>query len=273
MSSEPLHKVQYVIEIVGPRSLPASAAKALLDPKWRESLGAPQIFVMGPADTRWRPLEAQDPTGSYDSLALAWPVLAEGGALSAASARHLLHVAESFAGQVQRRGMPLPVPDDIDAVRATLETIRDSLDIGVALVVEFPNPGAPESELVQALAAQGLQEIDGGFAWLGGPTKAPLFYVTACEDEPEFPSGVPTSRHPALSLGFSIPRNPAPAATLDAMLKLADTLAAQHGGTVTVDGALVEPAAMRAQLEQALHAFARANLEPGSAEARVLFPD
>ncbi|MCB8933125.1 MAG: hypothetical protein H6534_06745 [Chthonomonadaceae bacterium] len=266
-----MHKVQYVVEIVGPRSLPSAAAKALLDPKWQGPLGDPQTFVMGPADARWRPLVASDPTGSYDSLALTWNLLKHHGALGAASARHLLAVAQTFAEQVQRRAIPLPIPDDIDAMRETLETIRDTLDIGVAAAVAFPAPGTEEAELAEALAELGLQPIPDGYAWLVSGWDAPLLYASACEDEPDFPSGNPTLRHHALSLGFSIPLNPAPAAALDAMLLLADELSRRFGGVASVDGAPLEPGSMRSQLDQALQAFERAHLEPGSPEARLLF--
>lgn len=271
LGPEPLHKVQYVIEIVGPRSLEGNSVKALLDPKWQGPLGDPRVFVMGPADARWRELSADDPTGSYDSLALTWNLLKHHGALGIASARHLLTVAQSYADQVQRRALPLPVPDDVDTMKDTLESIRDSLDIGVELVVVFPGAGVAEGELVATLAARGLAPVTEGYAWLVPGWDPPLFHVTACEDEPVFPSGDATYLHQALSMGFSIPRNPAPDATLEAMLSLAGDFSARFGAHALADGAPADAAALRPLLAQALQAFEQANLKPGSPEALVLF--
>jgi len=260
-----------VIEIVGPRSIAGSAVKALLDPKWLDRLGKPAIFVMGPADSRWRTLAADDPTGSYDSLALAWDLLKHHGALRTESARHLLSVAHAYAEQVQRRALPLPVPDDVDAMREALEALREALDIGVDVAVAFPQGGVAEAELVAKLEARGLTSMGDSYAWSVPGWDEPLLYATACEDEPPFPSGDPMGRHTSLCLGFSIPRNPVPRKALDALLLLADDLTQEFHGVAFADGTPLVSTTMLALLDQALLAFQRANRQPGSPEARLLF--
>src|SRR5579872_4267007 len=103
----PLHAVEFVIEIVGPRTMSAAAAGVLAQPNWFQALGQPNIWVMAPMDTTWQPLAASV-TGSYDSLALTWPILGSNGTLTADSAQRLADTAERFAVTVERRALPMP---------------------------------------------------------------------------------------------------------------------------------------------------------------------
>src|SRR5688572_32004658 len=81
----PEHKVQFVVELVGPRSCLASSAATLLDPKWFQALGQPHLYSMAPADKDWQTLTARA-DGSYDSLALAWDMVADRGELTSQAA-------------------------------------------------------------------------------------------------------------------------------------------------------------------------------------------
>ncbi len=47
--SGPLHRVELVIEIVGPKSMPAKSVAALLQPDWFRALGEPRMWVMAPS--------------------------------------------------------------------------------------------------------------------------------------------------------------------------------------------------------------------------------
>src|SRR5690349_1319330 len=94
----PARKVQFVVELVGPRTVPAAQAGELLHPNWRAALGQPELWAMRPADAAWQPLRALT-QGSYDSIALAWDMVTPQGDLSAASAIHLAGVAEQFANK------------------------------------------------------------------------------------------------------------------------------------------------------------------------------
>ena len=78
LKSGPLHRVQFVIEFVGPRSVPALAAIHLLGSEWYSALGQPFIHAMRPADLHWHPL-TNSTDGSYDSLALSWDLLSPKG--------------------------------------------------------------------------------------------------------------------------------------------------------------------------------------------------
>ena len=112
----PLPKVQFLVEIVGPRCIASSSALAVLDEPWRSALGDPEVFVMSPADSNWRRPVRPDVANSYDSLALAWDYLAPRGALSTSAANRLVLTAESFAQSIQRPAMPMPLPDAVDRV-------------------------------------------------------------------------------------------------------------------------------------------------------------
>src|ERR1700679_3887816 len=86
--SGPAHRAQYVIELVGPRSVPASAAAQLWTQSWQNALGRPEIYCMSPADTSWQPMTDRK-DGSYDSIALCWDMVSPLGRLNSQSANQL----------------------------------------------------------------------------------------------------------------------------------------------------------------------------------------
>src|SRR4051812_12836749 len=77
----PVRKQQLVIELVGPRTVPAPLIQALLQPQWQGALGSPEIYVMAGADQYWRSLIQGDGSGAYDSVALAWDLLSDKGTM------------------------------------------------------------------------------------------------------------------------------------------------------------------------------------------------
>lgn len=273
----PLHRVQYVIELVGPRTAPSASIKPLLDRQWQDTLGRPQVYVMAAADKFWRKLDASDPAGAYDSIALAWDLFSDSGALSQSSAMHLLKNAEHLAGQLNRIAMALPVPGDVDPLVKSLNQIRDSLDIGVNLTVVFRS-GVTEEAVWKACSALGLQYgSTGDFEWRIPGWPLPLLAVSPLREGSSFSLGSMQKGvlHDGLIIGFSVPLSPAPMEALSATFHVAETIAARLGGTVLDenDESLNErsKACDKDNLQQALGAFERVQIRTGSLEARKLF--
>ena len=264
----PLHQVQYVIEIVGPRSMTASEARVLLDPAWQRALGQPEAYVMGPADTRWRTLVADDPTGSYDSLA--WDLIGRHGSLHGESAARLLAALEPLATNLQRRAMPLPVPAEIDARVAGLVEIVAALDIGIEAVLVFPGAGVEDAALAAWGAKQGLSCTPDGLEWRVPGWDEPLFELSrALDDPPVSPSA--SSMRQTMSIGFSLPRCPAPGPVLDAMVQTTEQCGVRFGAACVINDTVQHPSILQALLPQALGLFESAGIRPGSPEARNLF--
>lgn len=273
----PEHKVQFVVELVGPRSCAASAAAALLDPQWFEALGKPYLYAMAPADRDWQPLTARK-DGSYDSIALAWDMVADRGELTSQAAAHLFQVAESFSTHIQRRAMPLPPPADITRYVAALREMRENLDIGVEILMVPRAAEFSEREVWIALAELGFDLKSSGFFEVvpQGATD-PLLTVT--------PSGGASSfalsqverghRHPGLIIGFSLPRSTNPTYSLDAAFQTADHLATKLNGAAFSDADQMLGHNTRNELSSnlmaAVRAMVSAGIEPGSRAARMLF--
>jgi hypothetical protein len=273
----PVRKQQFVIELVGPRTVPAPAVASLLEPHWQSPLGNPQIFVMAGADQHWRVLESGDPSAAYDSIALAWDILSPRGHLSQASAQQLWSVSESLAQQLQRRAIAMPMPDEIDGYIRALTELRESLDVGVNLSVVSSGFPMAEKEIWKACAALGMHLSPTGlFQWLPSGSHLPLFEVAPLESNC-FSLGQVLSGtcHSGITIGFRVPCCPNPAAALGECFKVADVLAARCGGTaLDEDDAPLTPQARTnalASLSKAVDALSRAGLIPGSTEALKLF--
>jgi len=275
--SGPQHKVQFVIEFVGPRSLPASSAAALLGKDWFASLGEPEAFAMAPADNQWRPLTGST-NGSYDSLALAWDLVSERGELTSQAAAHLFKVAESFGNQIQRRAMPLPPPADVSRYIGPLREIRDALDIGVELMLIPKGPDIPERDIWIACAALGLDLGADNFFELRAPEfEEPILTITPLGASKGFALSAVEARvaHPGLMMGFSVPRSPDPSHSLEVAFQACDYLSAQLNAVAFNDADQTLGPATRNQLTSNLHAAVRAlssaGIEPGSHAALKLF--
>jgi len=275
--SGPLHKVQFVIEFIGPRSIPAPAAVHLLNNEWYSALGQPNIHAMRPADLHWQPL-TNSTDGSYDSLALSWDMVTSRGQMNSKSAEHLFQVAERYGPFIQRRTAPLPVPKDVDkAVRALLE-IKEGLDIGFSLSVYAPGGGYLERDLWIVCTRLGLSfSPTGAFDWTVPGATQPLLSVTPFGDLDAFAmSGIQAGlRHPGVTIGFSMPLCPGPAQALDGCFYVAQMIARELGGDILdADDRPISDKIRkeyRDNLRQALSMFSRAGMTTGSPEAVRLF--
>lgn len=273
----PLLQVQYVIEIVGPKTVPATAASQLLSDTWRKALGQAQMYAMTSADTAWRPLAAPA-SGSFDSIALAWDYLSAKGSLSKTSAEVLLRQASSFAQSVQRLAMPLPTPDQVDVRVRELSTMRESLDIGFEIGVISAHGSIRERDVWRACMSLGMDlDSDGSFVWRHSGWQLPLLSVASWEEGKAFRlSGVKKDEgHQAIGVGFNVPTSPDPEAVFDRVFEVADLIAKECGAIVTDDAGKPYDSRMlerdRSDLDQARKALASNGLMPGSAEALKLF--
>lgn len=272
----PLHRVELIIELVGPRSVPAPSLQPLLQPTWTAALGEPRLWAMQPADTAWAPL---DPSrgGSFDSVAASWDLVSERGQLSSASAHHLLATAERFAAGIGRRAVAIPAVTDVDAAVASLLDIRANLDTGVALMV-LKGGGVPERDLWIQCARLGLEmEPDGAFAWKAEGHGQPLFSVTPVGDTERFSlAGVTAGAvHQGVTLGFSLPRCPDPLRAWEGLARAARTLADSCGAQIFDEDVNPFDASAERSLGSALRQGAdtlqRLGLAPGTSEALRLF--
>ncbi len=272
----PVHGAQFIIEIAGPKSALASQAHALMKPEWQEPLGNPEVWAMAPADQAWRPMNVAD-SGSYDSVALAWDLIHAKGELSGASAGVLLQTAEGFANSIGRRAFPFPAPEEIDRLVRSLLQAREAFDIGVEVFVQAPR-AVSERDVWIACAALGFDlSGEGFFVWRTPNWEDPLLTVAPVEEGRVF-SLAQVQRgetHEALSLGFSVPRSPDPAAILEKAFAAAPELARRLGGLPYDDEghALDERTrqTLRNNLGQGIAAMRGSRLEPGSPICGKLF--
>jgi hypothetical protein len=273
----PAHRAQYVIEFVGPRSMPAASAAQILSPQWNQALGQPAVYAMAPADTLWRPLAAST-QGSYDSLAACWDMFSPRGALSSATGQHLLQVSEQFAGFLQRRAMPLPTPGELDKLARTLGRIRENLDIGVSLIVLPRSGGFAEQDLWILCARLGLQfGSTGAFEWRSTQHPQPLFEVTPIGEVDSFSLRAVQAGavHQGVTIGFNVPLCPAPLAAIDGALRTAEVMAQALGAAAFDQDTRPLNARNRDQIrkdmQQAVQVLEEVGIKPGSAAAIKLF--
>lgn len=275
----PLPMVQFQIEIVGPRSMKAAQALAVLDEPWRSGLGYPEVYVMDASDPGWRAPSRPENAASLDSLVLCWDYLSAKGSLSANACARLVHAAEPFAKSLDRRAMPMPLPQDVDRKVADLKQRQEALDIGFEVGVISGTSTLSEREIWRTCAALGLDlAANGAFVWRAPGWSLPLLSVASWDDGASFSlDGARAGRqHEAIGVGFNVPTNPDPVTSLSACFQVAQALAAALGALVTDDEGIPYDARKRAEtvnaMAQALEAFRRAGLVPGSREALKLFP-
>lgn len=274
----PMPKVQFTIELVGPRSVAAAPALTVLDNPWRQGLGEPQVFVMASADTFWRKPQRPDPASSFDSLALCWDYLGARGSLSGAATARLLQTAESFGQTIQRRAMPMPTPDAVDEFVRTLAEVREAFDIGFELGVIAGEDLLPETAIWRVCARLGLSlAANGSFVWRDPRHPLPLLSVASWDEGKSF--GLAGARagvhHAAIGVGFNVPTSPDPERVLAFCFKVANALAGATGATVTDDEGVPYDSAKRREAEaamaEAIGALDRVGLTPGSTESLRLF--
>jgi len=274
----PSPRLQFVVEFVGPRSVSANAAAVLLNADWRSALGEPEVYAMSGADVEWKPLTPAT-AGSYDSLALAWDLRTLRGQLSKQSAQHLFATAERFAQQIQRRAMPMPVPEDVPKAISQIKQVSDNFDAGVSILVLPIKKEVGEYELWVWCAKLGLTPNvgEGTFDWIVPASPLPLFSVSPVGDTESFSleGARRADKHEGVLLGFGIPHSPEPMAGLEGMFKAASYLAEKMWGKVYDENnqELTDSAkqTMRSQLAQAVEAMTKLGFPPGSTDALRLF--
>jgi hypothetical protein len=275
----PMHKVQFVIEFVGPRSMAGRDVSRLLDKDWFQALGQPTIYVMRPSDLQWtRLVTATD--GSFDSLALAWDYITEQGNISSASALQLLQFAERFGPSISRRAMPLPHPGDVNQVVRDLLVARNEMDIGFALSAKASQTGYLEKDLWIECARLGLDFAPGGtFDWKAKSHQGVLLSVSpvGATDAFSLRNVEHGFVHEGVTVGFRVPTCPAPAQALEGCFHVAEHIVRDLGGLVLDESGklLVERSKgdLRGLLRQAVSLFTQLGITVGSPEALKLFGD
>jgi hypothetical protein len=233
---------------------------------------------MSAADVEWQPLTATT-AGSYDSLAIAWDLLSDKGQLSVQSAQHLVATAEKFAEALQRRAMPMPVPEDIPKAISQIKQVSDNFDAGISILVLPNSQRVSEFELWVWCAKLGLTPnlVEGTFDWIVPGSPLPLFSVSPVGETESFTldGAQRGDQHDGILLGFSVPRSPEPLAGLEGMFKAADFLAEKMWGKVYDENSspLTDRTkqTMRSQLADAAAALQKLGFAPGSPEALRLF--
>ncbi|MBI1755705.1 MAG: hypothetical protein HYR64_01185 [Fimbriimonas ginsengisoli] len=272
----PLPKIQFVIEFVGPRSISGASANALAEPQLRSALGSPEVWTMNQSSNEWAPLRA-NVNITYDSLAVAWDLITDAGTMTTASARQLLAAVERFATDVQRRAMPMPVPESVDPLVRHWIAVRESLDIGFSMAVARDGDDLAEREIWRLCAALGLNlGPTGAFEWRIEGWEHPLLAVTPLEADAFSLRDVNLdAKHRGLGLGFNVPRSPSPSASLEGCFGIANQFALRTGSKLFDDTmAPMTPAdqeSLRSDLNEAVKALASAGLTPGCSEALKLF--
>lgn len=269
----PIYTTEFVIEWVGPKSVPASAACQLLDPRWKAALGEPTYWSMAPGNAQWQPLSGRS-DGSYDSLAASWSVITPRGQLSSTAADHLLSVASQVGATIERKAMPMPVPADLTAKAAALVEAKDALDIGFSMAVAAPSGAWIEQEMWQTFKSIGLDLAPNGcFVWRAEGWPEPLVEVSPLGGAQGFSlaQAQAGTTHPGVLIGFSVPTNPDPMQSLDAAIRIAESL----GGHIFDEDDRPWTAASgptyRGHLTEAVKALTQAGFAPGSRAARELF--
>jgi hypothetical protein len=273
----PRTRIEAVIEFVGPRSIPAHAAARLLDPDWFAALGQPAAWAKRPADTQWQRLTG-DRNGSYDSLALSWPLIRPQGDLTPHAAGRLHQTVQPYAQAIERIAILIPMADDLPGIVSDLRRVVDTLDIGISLLFLPARGTVAERDIWLACAALGLQySPEGAFDWRVEASPLPLFSVHPAGQYDRFSLAQVQAqvRHEGLSLGFSVPLSPNPTRGMEGMLRAARYFCERLGGRVTDDAErFVDARVADDLLKETAHAetlFRQAKIGPGTIEARRLF--
>jgi hypothetical protein len=274
----PNRRFQFVVELVGMRTVPAAAASALLNDQWHRALGQPAVYCMAPGDDAWKSLVRTD-SGAYDSLALAWNLVSPQGVLTNQAAAHLLQVAESFATHIQRRAIPLLPPTDVDRAVLDLKAIQESFDIGVEILMVPKGAEFLERDVWTNLASLGFELVSPGYFERSSSDGRPYLTVTPSGGAQAFTlAGVVAEvRHPGLNLGFSLPLSPIPTYSLDSMFHTAIFLSDRLNAAAFVDGDVLMNHQVQSEFSSNLLAAVRslnaAGIDPGSSAAFAIFGD
>lgn len=271
-------KLEFVVEIVGPRTVPANQALAALRPDWQAALASPKVVCMAPSDTEWQILTNGTRAQAFDSLAFCWPFLSPKGQLTRRSAAHLLAVSESFAGQIQRRAIPHMPVEGVESRAADLRALSDQLDYGVGLTLAAPTGGVSEMRIWETAASLGLHlSSEGEFVFRAEGLEEPLFALSTLGPPVAFSLEGAKAEilHEALSVGTRIPTNPAPEPSYEAMSRAAQVFASRLGLEIADDDGnrLTQEGLeqLGRSVWQAAETLRQAGIVPGSPESRLIF--
>jgi len=272
----PLHKVQFVIELVGKALIHQSDAQKLLDKRSKAAMGEPLIFAMAPGWKRWQLLTPTTNEKGFDSLCFAWDFVARSGnTLSRKSATELLRRASEIAFSFGRKAVPLRPEEDVDTLAKFWKEFKDGFDAGVSCYLDPVVDGIDTACVMREAYRLGFRLNDKGqLEWRTSAWPTPLLSLDPAGSDTVFnPSKRPSV--PGISIGYSLPRSPNPLAALEAMFTAIDHLAQTVGGTPRdEDGELLdEPrkAIMRELVQGATQAMKASGAGPGSQEAMRLF--
>ncbi len=271
----PYYKVQYVIEFVGSELISEATAKSFLEPKTKAGYGNPELYVMVPGQKRWRALWAGDNSMAYDSLAFTWDILTPRGNLTSKSAQELWNRADKAAKVMMRRAIPLPPPSEIDEAAHNLKEIRESLDIGIDLVITDSKTGIGFRPLMEFVYEMGFRYESGVLVWKQPGWNEPLLTILSFSDDGVF--SFHDEQVEGVGIGFSVPTNPNPPQSLERLFVTADRISERFQARIFDNevGVFTEKQKekWRDLLNRALASFEQVGISPGSPEALRLFSD
>ena len=273
----PLHRVEFVVELVGQASVPAHAAARLLDYDWHSALDNPRAWSMRSSDTSWQRLIATK-DGSFDSLAMSWPIIRANGNIGTRRARELYDFATQFGEAIGRRAAPFPPAEDVDRLAADLDEIHRGLDVGVGIYFVPSRGRISERDVWRTCASLGMEfEPAGSFAWKARNARQPLFEITPIGTYESFSLGnaKADAQHEGLLFGFNVPLSPQPARAIEGLLRSGRHFCEKFGGRLIDDSDRFVDAATAGQIirevTSAIEHLTQAKVAPGSSEARLLF--
>ncbi|RYG43871.1 hypothetical protein EON79_16135 [bacterium] len=273
----PLHKVEFVVELAGPKTAAAAAVSRLLDYDWYTALGHPRLWGMRPSDDRWQPLAASH-DGTYDSIALSYPIIRPDGRLDARAASQIMEHATEFGNMIGRRAMPLPQVGEVERLSRELESIRDNLDVGVSFAFAPSRGKVAERDLWPIFAALGLQfGPNGNFEYKPLGAERGLFEVLPIGEADRFSLAAVRggTQHEGVSLGFRLPTCPNPIRAIEGLLRAGRALCERVGGKLLDENShFVDARIAQNSINNVTAAdttLRKAGVEPGSAEAVLLW--
>jgi hypothetical protein len=247
-----------------------------LSPDWFQALGEPIVWAMALGKQNWERVTMAS-SESYDSLALTWPLVTSAGQLSSRSAFNLVRTADKLADALRRKALPMPLPADVDVAVGNVRTVVESLDIGFSVGVAF-GVSQPEEALWRTASALGLGYDPDlrAFVWRQNDSAAQASVYPLDEPQQFTASGMQSQRqHTGMSVGFSVPLVFSPAQSMAATYRIAEEFGKRFQGLLFSEDNVPLTPAMRLEYQKDLHeavaAFSRAGVVPGSAEAQRLF--
>ncbi len=261
-------RIDTVAVILGDDPIMAEQLESL-----RESLRAhaTPVHVEGIVDEQWHPVDSS-PRRSWRELRAGLQLASRSGPVGEDEIERFNHSIAEFAasvGAVSQREAPSAA-----AARARdLDRFCAEADIEVAVNVIGQFGATFAISRVKSLALEhGISETASGELVSFGPDGAPEFVIRRFDDPQAKVGG---NYYSGLTFAMDLPHVTDPAATLAAMVGVAEGFAAKLGGQVVDDNrrALTEPglASIRRSLEKVVHDMEAQGVPAGGPLARRLF--